>query len=166
MRPSHGSSIYQQTDAGTMSDASEKAGQSGKEQSTAQSSGTSDSDSSMISEKMVASLLRDSRQLQPVSSVDVTDISGGCGTSFAITIVSNAFDKLSVLSRHRLVHAALGHCLDKIHAIQLKCYTPQAFAKLSSSVSTAWPTGHLQHRSIIAPCECWPFSFIGEVYKL
>lgn len=112
-----------------MSDASDKPQQANEGQSGVQE--VLAHGRQKLSEEAVAATIREASELQPVTSVDVKDISGGCGTSFAISIVSQAFHKMPVISRHRLVHSALRGSMDHIHAIQLKCYTPEAFLKLS-----------------------------------
>lgn len=55
----------------------------------------------------------------------VRDVSGGCGASFAITAVSDAFVGVRALARHRLVHEALGgeQFMKDVHAVEMKCYT-------------------------------------------
>jgi stress-induced morphogen len=49
---------------------------------------------------------------------------GGCGQSFAATIVSPLFEKKMTLARHRLVNGALREEIGKIHAWTPKCFTP------------------------------------------
>jgi stress-induced morphogen len=63
------------------------------------------------------------------TKVEVTDISGGCGASFAITVVSPKFANVRLLERHRMIHAVLGDEMTRIHALQLKCYTPKQYSE-------------------------------------
>jgi len=59
------------------------------------------------------------------STLDVVDTSGGCGSSFTVTVVSEKFVSLRALKRHQLVYGALGDTMEKIHAIEIKAYTPE-----------------------------------------
>lgn len=70
------------------------------------------------------STLESSAALAPCRAT-VRDISGGCGASFAITAVSDAFSGVRALQRHRMVHEALGgqSFMADVHAVELKCYT-------------------------------------------
>nr|ABK24942.1 unknown [Picea sitchensis] len=64
-------------------------------------------------------------KLQPIY-LNVLDTSGGCGTSFAVEIVSSQFDGKRSLDRHRMVNSALAEELKRIHALSLKMTrTPQ-----------------------------------------
>jgi stress-induced morphogen len=47
------------------------------------------------------------------------NITGGCGTFYAITITSSAFQGLSTLKQHRLVTEALKQEIEGIHGIQV-----------------------------------------------
>ena len=58
-------------------------------------------------------------ELQP-SSLEVQDISGGCGSMFALDIVSERFKGLPVIKQHRLVNEVLGEEIKKWHGVQLK----------------------------------------------
>jgi stress-induced morphogen len=93
---------------------------------------TRDRARAMVTAEQVRECLRAATVLTP-SIVEVTDISGGCGTSFAITVVADAFVSIRLLQRHRMIHAALGGDMEKIHALQLKCYTPQQYAALTET---------------------------------
>jgi stress-induced morphogen len=65
--------------------------------------------------------------------VDVEDVSGGCGQHFKITVVSTSFEGIRLLERHRLVHAVIGSAdMAAIHALQLKCFTPEQHASAST----------------------------------
>lgn len=56
-----------------------------------------------------------SSSLSP-THVDIQDISGGCGASFAAMIVSDEFKGKSALQRHRLVNGLLKDEIKAIHA--------------------------------------------------
>ena len=63
------------------------------------------------------------------SHVDIQDISGGCGASFAALIVSDAFQGKSALQRHRLVNGILKDEIKAIHAWTPKCLTTEQWEK-------------------------------------
>lgn len=54
----------------------------------------------------------------------VQDISGGCGSMYAIDIVSEQFKGLSVIKQHRLVNKILEDQMKDWHGVQLKTKTP------------------------------------------
>ncbi|KAF9519192.1 hypothetical protein BS47DRAFT_1324770 [Hydnum rufescens UP504] len=54
------------------------------------------------------------------SRLAVQDVSGGCGTFYAITISSMAFKGLSTLKQHRLVTQELKEEVKGIHGLQIK----------------------------------------------
>jgi len=54
------------------------------------------------------------------SKVQVQDVSGGCGTFYAITIASKAFAGLPTVKQHRLVNETLKSEISDIHGLQLK----------------------------------------------
>ena len=66
------------------------------------------------------------------SHVELTDTSGGCGASFMALVVSEKFQGLKLLQRHRLVNQALAEELKIIHAFQMKTVTKEEFEKLKS----------------------------------
>ena len=48
----------------------------------------------------------------------------GDGSHFQAIVVSNDFDKLSRVERHKLVYDALGNCFaEDVHALSFKTYT-------------------------------------------
>jgi len=54
------------------------------------------------------------------SKLQVQDISGGCGTFYAIGITSSAFAGLPIVQQHRLVNSVLKEEISGIHGLQLK----------------------------------------------
>ncbi|KAE9405962.1 bola-like protein [Gymnopus androsaceus JB14] len=58
-------------------------------------------------------------KFQP-SVLQVQDVSGGCGTFYAITIASQAFQGLPVVKQHRLVTETLKKEIEGIHGLQIK----------------------------------------------
>ncbi|CCH60293.1 hypothetical protein TBLA_0C04970 [Henningerozyma blattae CBS 6284] len=59
----------------------------------------------------------------------VTDTSGGCGQSFTLVVVSNAFVGLNRIQRSRLVNQALSAEIAEIHAFSCKCFSEDEWAK-------------------------------------
>lgn len=53
-------------------------------------------------------------------NLEVTDISGNCGTSFSIKIKSPDFKGKAMIMQHRMVNEALKDELKEIHALQIK----------------------------------------------
>ncbi|KZT54540.1 bola-like protein, partial [Calocera cornea HHB12733] len=53
------------------------------------------------------------------SRLDVEDVSGGCGTFYAITIQSAAFAGLGIVQQHRLVTKVLKADIEGIHGLQV-----------------------------------------------
>ncbi|GAV54622.1 hypothetical protein ZYGR_0AN00900 [Zygosaccharomyces rouxii] len=60
----------------------------------------------------------------------VTDISGGCGQSFDIVIVSNSFLGKNKLQRSRWMNTVLKEEIAQIHAFSCKCYTEAEWSKI------------------------------------
>ncbi|KAG6170210.1 hypothetical protein E4U47_004552 [Claviceps purpurea] len=67
-------------------------------------------------EESIAERLR--KELQPTELL-VRDVSGGCGSMYAIDIASPAFKGLSMLKQQRMVNAALGELMRGWHGVQL-----------------------------------------------
>lgn len=63
------------------------------------------------------------------SHLEVSDVSGGCGSSFRVVLVSEAFEGVPLLDRQRQVHSALEAEIKAIHALELKTWTPSQFEK-------------------------------------
>lgn len=51
--------------------------------------------------------------------LDVRDVSGGCGSMFAITVVSDKFNGLPMIKQHKLVNKTLADEIAKWHGLQL-----------------------------------------------
>ncbi|KAF1917443.1 bola protein [Ampelomyces quisqualis] len=58
-------------------------------------------------------------QLDP-AKLEVQDISGGCGSMYALSIESPRFAGLSVVKQHKLVNAVLKEDIAKWHGVQLR----------------------------------------------
>ncbi|KAG5916322.1 hypothetical protein E4U61_003708 [Claviceps capensis] len=67
-------------------------------------------------EESIAERLR--KELQPTELL-VRDVSGGCGSMYAIDIASPVFKGLSMLKQQRMVNAALGDLMRGWHGVQL-----------------------------------------------
>ncbi|KAI0278582.1 bola protein [Russula aff. rugulosa BPL654] len=59
-----------------------------------------------------------SERFQP-SELLVQDVSGGCGTFYAITIASKAFQGIPVVKQHRLINETLKKEIEGIHGLQV-----------------------------------------------
>ncbi|KAK9461161.1 uncharacterized protein V1516DRAFT_675161 [Lipomyces oligophaga] len=68
-------------------------------------------------EKYLTSKLLDA--FEP-SAISVKDISGGCGSMFAINIVSKAFVGKPMIKQHRMVNAVLADDVKQWHGLQLQ----------------------------------------------
>ncbi|TIA50798.1 bola-like protein [Aureobasidium pullulans] len=62
-------------------------------------------------------------ELMP-TKLEVQDVSGGCGSMYALDIVSSKFKGLSVIKQHRLVNAVLKDEIKGWHGVQLKTKAP------------------------------------------
>lgn len=71
-------------------------------------------------------------KFQP-TQLTVQDISGGCGSSFKVAIVSELFQGKSLIERHRLVYSILESEMKEIHALELaRTWTPAEWEKKMS----------------------------------
>lgn len=57
-------------------------------------------------------------------AAQVQDVSGGCGSMYALDIVSEQFKGLPMIKQHRLVNSVLGDEVKKWHGLQLKTKAP------------------------------------------
>ncbi|TQV92512.1 hypothetical protein V2A60_007193 [Cordyceps javanica] len=72
-------------------------------------------------EAAIARLLVD--KLAP-SAVLVQDVSGGCGSMYAIEISAEAFRGQTILKQQRMVNAALGDVVKTWHGVQIRTSVP------------------------------------------
>ncbi|KAI8354818.1 bola protein [Mortierella sp. GBAus27b] len=70
------------------------------------------------------------RERLNATHVEVVDVSGGCGQSFEVKIVSPVFEGVSMLQRHRMVNSALKDEISCLHAFSQKTYTPSQWNAL------------------------------------
>ncbi|KAN0063487.1 hypothetical protein ACQY0O_003934 [Thecaphora frezii] len=68
-------------------------------------------------EQKIVQLLTD--RFKP-SQLKVQDVSGGCGSFYAISIASKEFKGLSTIKAHRLVNQELKEVIKDIHGLQLR----------------------------------------------
>jgi len=54
------------------------------------------------------------------TQLQVQDVSGGCGSFYAITIASQAFEGLPIVRQHKLVTDTLKDEIEGIHGLQIK----------------------------------------------
>ena len=67
----------------------------------------------------------------PDSQVAVVDTRGS-GDHFEIMVISDDFEDVPLIDRHRMIHSALGDNLGgAIHAVEIKAYTPKQWESLS-----------------------------------
>jgi len=76
-----------------------------------------------LDEKEKAIFERLSQALDPVA-LEVQDISGGCGSMYAVAITAAKFKGLPVIKQHRLVNEILGEDIKSWHGIQLRTKAP------------------------------------------
>lgn len=57
-------------------------------------------------------------------NLQVKDVSGGCGSMFAILVESEKFKGIPMIKQHRLVNEVLKDEIAKWHGIQLKTKSP------------------------------------------
>ncbi|PKS10383.1 hypothetical protein jhhlp_002134 [Lomentospora prolificans] len=71
-----------------------------------------DAEESAIWDQLVANL--------SPTALTVRDVSGGCGSMYAIDVVSPAFKGVSLLKQQRMVNAVLGDRVKSWHGLQLR----------------------------------------------
>ncbi|KAI9297448.1 bola-like protein [Neoconidiobolus thromboides FSU 785] len=81
----------------------------------------------LITKQILEKALAD--KLSP-SYVEVIDTSGGCGQSFEVIVVSEQFEGLPLLKRHRLVNECVKEEIAQLHAFSQKPYTPAQWKKI------------------------------------
>jgi BolA-like protein 3 len=66
----------------------------------------------------------DALETNTIFVYQVQDISGGCGSMYALEIESFKFKGLSIIKQHKLVNQVLENEIKKWHGIQLKTRAP------------------------------------------
>jgi stress-induced morphogen len=67
-----------------------------------------------------------------LAHIDVQDTSDGCGSKFIALIVTNSFDGVKRLQRHRMINGkegCLANEMENIHALTLKLHTVKEYEK-------------------------------------
>ncbi|TDH71779.1 hypothetical protein CCR75_006687 [Bremia lactucae] len=59
--------------------------------------------------------------------VEAVDLSDGCGMKFSLVVVHEGFEGQSLLERQRQVNNCLKEELTRIHALQMKTWTPAQY---------------------------------------
>uniref|UniRef100_A0A8H7K2V9 Bola-like protein n=1 Tax=Bionectria ochroleuca TaxID=29856 RepID=A0A8H7K2V9_BIOOC len=75
-------------------------------------------------ELSIAEQLSSNDTLSPTTSLLVRDVSGGCGSMYAIDIVSPKFKGKTLLAQQRLVTKALGDRVKEWHGVQIRTSVP------------------------------------------
>ncbi|KAJ1033882.1 hypothetical protein NDA16_000090 [Ustilago loliicola] len=92
----------------------------------------------MVSSQELESAIR--QKVQNVSTLVVSDVSGGCGQAYDVVIVSDAFEGLNTLKRHRMVNELLKDEIAQLHAFSQKTYTVAQYEQMSSSSAAPAPS--------------------------
>ncbi|CDU25284.1 uncharacterized protein SPSC_05118 [Sporisorium scitamineum] len=92
----------------------------------------------MVSSQELETAIR--QKVQNVSTLVVSDVSGGCGQAYDVVIVSDAFQGLNTLKRHRMVNELLKDEIAQLHAFSQKTYTVAQYEQMSSSSTNAGTT--------------------------
>ena len=66
----------------------------------------------------ITAKLKASEAISP-KSVDVTDISSGCGSFFRVEVTAPSFEGRSLLEQHRLVNTVLAAEIKEIHGLTI-----------------------------------------------
>ena len=84
----------------------------------------------MITPEQIKSTLE---QALPGSTIEMQDLTGG-EDHWQVFIVSPAFEGKGLIEQHQMVYAALKEEMgdQRIHALALKTFTPEQWAKLGS----------------------------------
>ncbi|CAI5711841.1 unnamed protein product [Peronospora destructor] len=64
------------------------------------------------------------RQEMGAVLVEAVDLSDGCGSKFSLVVVHKGFEGQSLLARQRQVNDCLKEEMTRIHALQMKTWTP------------------------------------------
>ena len=73
--------------------------------------------------------------LEVVNESHMHNVAPGSESHFKVTIVSDSFDSLMLIKRHRLVNQALAKELQQIHALALHTLTPQEWSERAGKVN-------------------------------
>ena len=92
----------------------------------------------LTSEDLINSILQEELvpdYLEVVNESSQHNVPPNSETHFKVTIVSNAFNDVTRVSRHQLVYKALAELLSSpVHALALHTYTSEEWIKLGNNV--------------------------------
>lgn len=73
--------------------------------------------STLTGEPLLKSILRD--KFPKAASIEVEDISGGCGAMYNVSVETSEFAGLSTIKQHRLVTEALKAQIKEMHGLRI-----------------------------------------------
>jgi len=73
--------------------------------------------------------------LDVINESHMHNVAPGSESHFKVTIVSDSFDDLMLIKRHRLVNSALSEELQQIHALALHTLTPAEWSERQGKVA-------------------------------
>ncbi|PWN96997.1 bola-like protein [Tilletiopsis washingtonensis] len=91
----------------------------------------------MVSQAQLEQAIR--AKVEGVTSLVVSDVSGGCGQAYDVIIVSPIFEGLPTLKRHRLVNELLKEQIAELHAFSQKTFTPKQYEAQGSKTAPLAP---------------------------
>ncbi|CAD5114267.1 DgyrCDS3407 [Dimorphilus gyrociliatus] len=83
---------------------------------------TSNLDAQTAGEIKMIRILRN--RFPEASEIEVKDISGGCGSMFAIFIEDKVFEGKKTIAQHRLVNEALKYEIKELHGLRIVTTVP------------------------------------------
>ena len=67
-----------------------------------------------------------------ITELHIKDVSGGCGQSFQVIVICESFKEIKLLERQKKVNEVLSEEIAKIHAMELKTWTPEQWENKKS----------------------------------
>lgn len=77
--------------------------------------------------------------LQVINETHMHNVPENAESHYKVIVVSNKFDGLPLIKRHRLVNATLADELNSIHALALHTYTPDQWFELAKGAPDSPP---------------------------
>ncbi|KAG7203157.1 hypothetical protein KM043_010275 [Ampulex compressa] len=75
-------------------------------------------------EQRMISLLRN--KFPKAKLIEVTDVSGGCGAMFEISVVAPEFKGLNTVKQHRIINEVLKEEIKEMHGIRIHTSIPES----------------------------------------
>ncbi|CAD6240863.1 GSCOCG00008966001-RA-CDS [Cotesia congregata] len=75
-------------------------------------------------EEKMTSILRN--KFPKAQTIEVNDISGGCGAMFEVNVITCEFDGLSTVKQHRLINDTLKNEIKDMHGIRISTGLPDS----------------------------------------